>query len=134
MRPFPVVLAFGAAALALAACAASPEPDQIAQADMIGLSAKQIRACMGPPMRRRAVAQATEIWTYAGMTSTATPPWAAGLDLAAARGPEACDVKLVMTNGAVSQVTYALADGRGLPSGRECAFTPEPCAGWMAGR
>jgi hypothetical protein len=133
MRALPRVAVFALAALTLAACAATPDPDQIAQATMIGQSARQIRACLGPPLTHRAAAQATEIWTYPGVTSTATPPWAAGLDLAASRGPEACDVGLVMTNGAVSQVTYALADGRGLPSGRQCAFAPEPCAGWATG-
>lgn len=134
MGAFPPVFPLGLVALALAACATTPEPDQIAQATMIGLSAREIRACLGPPLTRRAVAQATEIWTYPGVTSTATPPWAAGLDLAAARGPEPCDVKLVMTNGAVSQVAYALADGRGLPTGRQCAFATSACADWAAGR
>jgi hypothetical protein len=117
----------------LAACADKPEPDQVAQATMIGLSGKDVRACMGEPLTRRGVVQATEIWTYPGATSTETPPWAAGLDLAASRGAEPCHVRLVMTNGRVSQVAYALADGRGLPSGRQCAFAPAACAwGGMA--
>ena len=46
---------------------------------MIGLSTRDILACLGEPVRRRAVAQATEIWTYpVGYTTTDTPPWAPG--------------------------------------------------------
>jgi hypothetical protein len=122
-------LMFGvAAALALSACAKAPESDQLAQAAMIGLSKKHILACLGAPANRRAVAQATEIWTYPGVTATDTPPWGAGLDFATLRGSEICEVRLVMTNGQVSQVSYGLPGGRGLFSGRQCVFAVEPCA------
>jgi len=115
--------------LSLAACAGRPEVDQVAQTAMIGLSGRDILACMGAPVRRRVVAQATEIWTYpVGYASTETPPWAAGLDFALSAKPVSCDVRLVMTNARVSQVTYALPDGRALPSGRECVFAVRPCA------
>lgn len=114
--------------LALGACAEKPEVDQIAQTAMIGLSGRDIQACLGAPASRRAVAQATEIWTYpVGYTTSDAPPWAAGIDFAAVARP-ACDVRLVMTGGHVSQVTYALPDGRALPLGRRCAFTARLCA------
>lgn len=115
--------------LALGACAEKPEVDQIAQTAMIGLSGRDILACLGAPASRRAVAQATEVWTYpVGYTSTEAPPWAAGLDFAVAAKPAACDVRLVMTSAHVSQVTYALPDGHALPLGRQCAFAVQPCA------
>ena len=113
----------------LAACAEKPEVDQIAQMAMIGLSKRDILLCMGEPIRRQAVAQATEIWTYpVGVTTTDTPPWAAGLNLAASQGSLPCDVELVMTNAHVSQVTYALPGGWALPSARQCSFLVQSCA------
>jgi len=115
--------------LSLAACAERPEIDQIAQTAMIGLSTRDILACLGEPARRRAVAQATEIWTYPiGVTTTDTPPWGAGLNLAAAQPALPCAVRLVMTNARVTQVAYALPDGRALPSARQCAFPVQACA------
>jgi hypothetical protein len=116
-------------ALALAACAERPEVDQIAQADMIGLSKRDILACMGEPGRRHAPAQGTEIWSYAvGTTTTDSPPWAAGLNFSALPPPAPCDVRIVMTNAHVSQVGYQTPDGRALPSGRQCTFAVEACA------
>jgi len=115
--------------LSLSACAENPEVDQVAQTAMIGLSGRDILACMGEPGDRRAVAQATEIWSYPiGYTATPAPPWAAGLDFALSAKPVSCDVRLVMTNGHVSQVTYALPDGRALPLGRQCVFAVQACA------
>ena len=95
---------------------------------MIGLGKKQILACMGEPAGRSPAAQATEIWTYPGVSESDTPPWAAGLDFATLRGSEPCEVRLVMTNGRVSQVSYGMAGGRGVFSGRQCVFAAEPCA------
>jgi hypothetical protein len=113
----------------LAGCAEKPEVDQIAQTAMIGLSKRDILLCMGEPFRRRAVAQATEIWTYpVGVTTTGAPPWAAGLNLAASQGVLPCDVELVMTNAKVSQVAYALPGGEALPSARQCSFFVQSCA------
>ena len=94
---------------------------------MIGLSKRQILTCMGTPAYRRAAAEATEVWTYPGVTVSDTPPWAAGLDFATRRGSEICEARLVMTNGRVSQVSYGLPGGRGLFSGRQCVFA-HPCA------
>ena len=115
--------------LGLAACADKPESDQIAQTAMIGLSTRDILACLGAPAHRWAVAQATEIWTFTtGVTTTDTPPWGAGLNLAASQPALPCDVRLVITNARVSQVAYALPDGRALPSARQCAFPVQACA------
>lgn len=115
--------------LTLAACNDKPAVDQIAQTAIIGLSTKDILVCMGEPVRRNWPAQATEVWTYpVGVTTTGTPPWAAGLNLAASQGPLPCDVKLVMTNGHVSQVAYSLPDDRALPSARQCSFLVQACA------
>jgi hypothetical protein len=116
-------------ALSLVACAERPEVDQIAQQAMIGLAKKDILACMGEPVRRRAAGEGTEIWTYSvGITATGTPPWAAGLNLAASRASLPCDVRIVMTNARVSQLGYVLPDGRGLPSGQQCTFAVQECA------
>jgi hypothetical protein len=116
--------------LTLAGCADKPTVDQIAQLAMIGLSNRDILVCIGEPVRKRWVAQATEIWTYpVGVTTTETPPWGGGLNFAASSsGPLPCDVKLVMTNEHVSQVAYSLPDGRALPTGRQCAFVVQACA------
>jgi hypothetical protein len=117
------------AAAAVAACASPPEADQIAQETMIGLAAADIRACMGEPAARRRIGQATEMWSYAtGVTTTETPPWALGLDFSASAPPSRCDVRIVMTNGSASQVTYGLPSGRDLPSGRQCSFPVVACA------
>jgi len=95
---------------------------------MIGLTKKDALACMGAPASRRYAAQATEIWTYPGVTVSDTPPWAAGLDFATLRGSEPCEVRVVMTNGRISQVSYGMPGGRGLFSGRQCIFAAGPCA------
>ncbi len=127
-RPAFTIVGAALASLALSSCATAPEPGQLAQATMIGLSGKHVRACMGEPASRRGAGQATEIWTYPGVTATDTPPWAAGLDFATLRGSEPCEVRVVMTNGQVSQVSYGMPGGRGLFSGRQCVFAAAPCA------
>ncbi|MBV8105758.1 MAG: hypothetical protein JO223_14255 [Hyphomicrobiales bacterium] len=116
-------------ALTMSACAERPEVDQIAQQDVIGLSKRDIVACMGEPITRRALGEGTEIWTYAGgMTTTLSPPWAVGLNFSALGPQDACDVRIVMTNARVNEVTYRMPDGRALPSGRQCAFAVQACA------
>ena len=116
-------------ALTMSACAERPEVDQIAQQDMIGLSKKDILACMGEPAARRGLSEGTEIWTYAGgTTTTSSPPWAAGGASALKLRPAACDVKIIMTNAHVSQVAYRMPDGSALPSGRQCSFAVQACA------
>lgn len=117
------------AGLALSGCATAPETDPIAQTAMIGLSGRTVLACMGPPLRRSAPAQATEIWTYrTGVTTTDSPPWAVGTNFSLLAPDAPCDVRIVMTNGHVSQIAYALPDGRALPSGRQCSFAVQTCA------
>jgi hypothetical protein len=96
---------------------------------MIGLSKKMLLACMGAPAKRVTIGS-TEIWTYpSGYLWTEGPAWAIGLNLGAppfgTRGP--CDVKVVMTNSRVSQVTYSAADGGDLPLGQQCIFAVEEC-------
>ncbi len=116
--------------LALAGCEASgPEVDQIAQQSMIGLSKKKILACLGAPSKR-VVIGSTEIWTYSsGYLWTEGPVWAIGLNLGAPPfGPGGpCNVSLVMTNAAVSQVTYSRPGGGYLPIGQQCIFAAESC-------
>jgi hypothetical protein len=125
-----IAVRFGAiVALILAGCAEAPDIDPIAQQAMIGLSKEDIFACMGEPAKRRALGEGTEILTYAsGRTATDTPPWAFGLNFSAWAAPALCDVRVVMTNGRVSQVGYLMPDGRALPSGRQCSFSAQPCA------
>ena len=117
------------AALALLGCAEVPDIDPIAQQTMIGLSQRDILACMGEPASRRTFAEGTQIWTYPiGGTTTHTPPWAYGLNFSALGPPSPCDVRIVMTKARVSQVGYVLPDGRMLPSGRQCTFAVYSCA------
>lgn len=117
------------AAFALVACTPAPDVDPIAQQTMIGLSQRDILACMGAPASRRLVAEGTEIWTYpSGETTTMTPPWAWGLNFSAIGTPQPCDVRIVMTQARVSQVGYVMPDGRMLPSGRQCYFAVNFCA------
>lgn len=117
-------------ALTLCACNnIGPDVDPIAQQTMIGLSKKDVLACLGAPISRHAQGEGTEIWTYPiGATATDTPPWALGLSFAAITPPWPCDVRVVMTNVHVSQVSYAMPDGRALPSGQFCTFPVQPCA------
>ena len=76
------------AALMLGGCQPL-EVDQVAQQSMIGLSKRDILACLGPPAETaRQAGQATEIWTYAGGRMRGYgPQWAIGLNtnLAAVR-------------------------------------------------
>ena len=119
----------GLVALALAGCTEAPQTDPIAQMSMIGLSERTILACMGLPARRSAVAQATEIWTYrSGITTTDSPPWSVGTNFSLLARDAPCDVRIVMTNARVSQIAYAMPDGRALPSGRQCSFPVWACA------
>ena len=124
------------AALALSACAEAPETDATAQRTMIGLSGRDVLACMGGrPARVTKPAEATEIWTWRlGVTTTDSPPWSVGTNFSRLARDAPCNVRLVMTNGRVSQVAYALDDGRALPSGRQCSFPVWTCAASGAAR
>ena len=116
-------------ALALGGCG-RPEVDQIAQQWMIGLSKRDALACLGPPARRAAVGERTEIWTYVGGEMRGYgPQWAIGLNtnLPPFAWPGQCEVRLVITNARVSQVAYSASDGGALPLGRECLFPVERC-------
>jgi len=127
------IAALTLAALALGACAEAPETDPIAQTRMIGLSERAILACMGPPARRTAPAEATEIWTYrSSVTTSDSPPWSAGTNFSLLAPAAPCDVRIVMTNAHVSQVAYAMPDGRAPPSGRQCSFPVWTCAALSA--
>jgi len=106
------------------------EVDQVAQASMIGLSKRDILACLGEPGQRVPAGQATEIWTYAGGRMRGYgPQWALLLNtnVAPFTTGGSCDVVLVMTNAHVSQVGYAAVDGNGLPLGQECLFPVGAC-------
>jgi hypothetical protein len=118
------------AALTLGGCQPL-ETDQVAQQSMIGLSKRDILACMGQPAQRVPAGQATEIWTYAGGTMRGYgPQWAIGLNtnLVPFAPGGSCDVVLVMTNARVSQVGYTAVDGGKFPLGQECIFSVERCA------
>ncbi len=120
------------AALALGGCQGEPlETNQVAQQSMIGLSKRDVLACLGSPAHRAPAGQATEIWTYVGGEMRGYgPQWAIGLNtnLIPFTPPGRCDVVLTMTNARVSEVGYAAVDGAGpLPLGRECVFPVERC-------
>jgi hypothetical protein len=117
------------AALALGGCQPL-EVDQVAQQSMIGLSKRDILACLGQPAERVPAGQGAEIWTYAGGQMRGYgPQWAIGLNtnLFPFTSVGSCDVVLVMTNARVSQVGYTAVDGGGMPLGRECVFSVESC-------
>ena len=123
------VAALGLAAVLLGACQPL-ETDQVAQQSMIGLSKRDILACMGRPAQRAPAGEGTEIWTYAGGRMRGYgPQWALLLntDVAPFTAGGSCDVVLVMTNGRVSQAGYTAVDGAGLPLGQECLFPVEAC-------
>jgi hypothetical protein len=106
------------------------EVNQVAQQSLIGLKERNIRACLGPPLHRAPAGQATEIWTYAnGETRGYGPQWAIPLNtnLPPFAFPGPCESRFVMTNGRVSQVAYAAADGEPLALGQECLFPVEAC-------
>jgi hypothetical protein len=106
------------------------EVDQVAQQSMIGLKARDIRTCLGPPHSRASAGQATEIWTYSiGQLRGYGPQWALLLNtnLPPFGGAGTCEIMLTMTNARVSQVAYAAADGEALPLGQECLFPVEAC-------
>ena len=107
------------------------EVDQIAQQKMIGLSKKHIRICLGAPAKRVRIGS-TDIWTYPiGQAIGDSPFYSPALFMAppSVFGADngACNVNIVMTNGAVSQVVYHAADGGPLPLGRACLFAVENC-------
>jgi hypothetical protein len=117
------------AALALGGCQPL-EVDQIAQQSMIGLSKRDILACLGQPAQRARAGQGTEIWTYVGGQMRGYgPQWAITLNtnLLPVAPSRSCDVVLVMTNAQVSEVGYAAVDGAALPLGQECLFPVESC-------
>jgi len=118
------VIAAMSALVTLAACGLEkPETDQIAQADMIGLSKSSILACMGRPAGRRAVGS-TEIWSYPiGVGETE------GQGFATFGFPRhaACNVEVVLTAGRVSQVAYKGLAGDPLDLGEQCRFHVQSC-------
>jgi hypothetical protein len=128
-----LILAAGTIAFFLLASGVgqAAEVDQIAQQKMIGLSKKHIRICLGAPAKRVRIGS-TDIWTYPiGQTIGDSPFFSPALFMAppfvfgADNG--ACNVNIVMTNGAVSQVVYHSADGGPLPLGRQCLFAVQNC-------
>jgi hypothetical protein len=116
-------------ALALGGCQPL-EVDQVAQQSMIGLSKRDILACLGQPAQRVPSGQATEIWTYTGGQMRGYgAQWAIGLNtnLAPFGAGGSCDVVLVMTNGHVSEVGYTGVDGSKFALGQECVFSVDRC-------
>jgi hypothetical protein len=112
------------------------EVDQIAQQQMIGLSKKKILACLGAPAKRVRIG-ATDIWTYPiGEAHFESPFLAPAFLLApsasAGLDKRACDVNIILTNGAVSQVVYHGAGGGPLPLGRQCLFAVQNCTSPVA--
>ena len=127
--------AVGLFALLGAAAASEPEVDQIAQQKMIGLSKKQLLACMGAPAHRMRIGS-TEIWTYpTGSALVEGGIFSPGLNGMASffGGADAfCNVNVVTTNGAASQIYYSAPDGGPLRLGEQCLFAAQNCeAPWV---
>jgi hypothetical protein len=121
------------AAVALMALAAgageAAEIDQIAQARMIGLSMKRLRACLGEPASKLKV-HATQIWTYTqGTVWVEGGPLSLGVNgMASLFGNDrVCNINIVLTNAAVSQINYAAPDGGPLRLGEQCDFPVSAC-------
>ena len=115
--------------LALTACDAKPEVDQLAQRHMIGLSKKRILACLGEPASR-AIVGFEEIWTFPiGEMRTEGGPLALGLNAYSAPSnlSRLCNVKIVIDRYGVSQVGYTGPDGGALPLGQLCEFPVRTC-------
>jgi hypothetical protein len=122
-RVSTVAAIFGS--IALGGWASGPDVDQIAQSRMIGLSGREIRACMGEPVRRRSIG-ATTIWSFAdGMVRIEGE----GIATFGYRRHTACNVKIVLTKGRVSQVEYTGPDGDPLDLGERCDFDVQRCVG-----
>jgi hypothetical protein len=120
-----------AAALAMfvaAGPAIAAEVDQIAQSRLIGISAKKLRACLGPPAERRAVGYES-IWTFSvGTLMGDGPVFLFPLDLHGIGAGGGCDVRFVLDRYGVSQIYYTLPGGAPLPLGKLCSFPAEACA------
>ena len=126
MRNVWIAASVGCLCVSLGACGMEwPEIDQVAQAKIIGLSAKNIRACLGPPDWRKAIAS-TEVWSY-GFGTTRME----GQGFATFGNPRhsRCRVNIVMTRGVASQVNYSGLAGDSLDLGEHCAFPAAACAG-----
>ena len=116
----------------------SPRSTRSPKSAMIGLSKRDILVCMGEPVRRRAVAKGTEVWTYpVGARRRTRRPGRRASTLRPRAAPLPCDVELVMTNAHVSQVTIpgCPTAGRFRRAGNAVSrFSPAPfCASGFRG-
>ena len=117
------------AVLALSGCQPL-EVDQVAQQSIIGLSKRDILACLGEPAQRAPSGEATEIWTYVGGQMRGYgPQWALLLNtnLIPFTPGGSCDVVLAITNARVSGVGYTAVGGSRFPLGQECVFPVQSC-------
>jgi hypothetical protein len=125
-----IVAAVALFGLTGSAAAWEPDVDQIAQRKMIGLAKKKILACLGEPDKRVRIGS-TDIWTYRNGEARIESPFFAPVLSMSATAPavlgQSCNVNVIMTNGAVSQVAYAGANGGLLPLGEQCIFAVTNC-------
>jgi hypothetical protein len=126
-----ISLAAAAAALVtlLVSAAWAQEVDQIAQSRMIGLKAKHVRACLGEPAHKLVVGS-TQIWTYSrGSVWVEGGPFSPGVNGLASLfdNDRLCNVNVVLTNAAVSQINYTAPDGGPLRLGEQCIFPVRDC-------
>jgi len=108
---------------AMTGCAMKPEVDQIAQSKMIGLSQKQILACMGEPAKRRSIGS-TQILSFA---SGKVGIEGEGFGTFGYPRHATCNVEIVLTKGKVSQIGYAGPSGDTLDLGERCTFDVNRC-------
>ena len=93
------------------------------------MSKKKILACLGQPSERYHVGF-EEVWTFPiGEMRTEGGPLALGLNAYSAPSnlSRLCDVKIVIDNFGVSQVTYSKPDNSALPLGQMCIFPVRRC-------
>lgn len=92
--------------LALAACSMQSAPEPEMHSNMLGLTEKQISACLGAPVQKSTEGD-TEMWSYPDGQS--------------------CSVRISFLFGRASHVGYVGANGQPLATGA-CPLVGEHCA------
>jgi hypothetical protein len=121
------------AVVLLSGCAVQrAETARNAKVQMVGLPKEKVLACMGVPAKTMTVGQ-TEVWAYLSGNGHSEGSAVVSGDNGIASGfavssRRFCNVSIVMTNGAVSEVNYSGPTGGLLTAGEQCAFAVQNCA------
>ena len=102
---------------------------EAAQTEMIGMSAKQVLACMGPPVSQ-ASAGNTDAWSYYSSSNVAVgtvQPVLPGQAATVTASQGYCTTTVTMTNGRVSQLSYQGYTGGILARNQQCGYAVARC-------